>query len=53
MLHVGVGDALTDLAERDLLRPVINRTFPLAVPLTPIEHLASGRRGGGKVVITV
>jgi hypothetical protein len=35
MLHVGVGDALTDLAERDLLRPVIDRAFPLAVPLTP------------------
>jgi hypothetical protein len=37
------GDALTDLAERDLLRPVIDRTFPLAVPLTP----SSTSRPGG------
>jgi hypothetical protein len=41
-LHVGVGDALTDLAERDLLRPVIDRTFPLAVPLTPSSTTRPG-----------
>ena len=51
MLHVGRGDAWTDLAERDLLRPVIDRTFPLAVPLTLSS--TSRPRAGGKVVITV
>jgi hypothetical protein len=38
------------LAERDLLRPVIDRTLPLAVPLTPSS---TSRPGAAAVVITV
>lgn len=48
-------DALTRLVERDLVRPVIGATFPLARIGEAHAHLEAGSANGlrGKVVVTV
>jgi NADPH:quinone reductase-like Zn-dependent oxidoreductase len=48
-------DALTRLVERDLVRPVIGATFPLARIGEAHSHLEAGSANGlrGKVVVTV
>lgn len=45
-------DTLRELAEADRLRPVIDRTYPLADAAEAIRQLAAGRVRG-KVVIQV
>lgn len=43
---------LRDLAESDMLTPVIDRVFPLAEVARAVEYQASGA-AGGKIVITI
>lgn len=53
--NLGKLDALTRLVERDLVRPVIGATFPLARIGEAHAHLEAGSANGlrGKVVVTV
>jgi NADPH:quinone reductase-like Zn-dependent oxidoreductase len=45
-------DELTGLIESGSIRPVIDRTYPLAAAAAAIDHLAAGHPAG-KIVITV